>query len=406
MSDASGNDAAPEGPGASANGQAVPEYTSAAERTVPRVEVGEMGRADHSSPARQEAQGAGNESEPPISNPWGFPEPVPLSRVGPSEPPPWVWKGFVARRHTTLLTGLWKSGKTTLLAYLLRDLASGGGIAGEVEPVQVLVVSEESGSLWAQRRDGLGIGDHVRVICRPFKGRPDSERWRGFAEYLAELVRKHGYGLMVLDTLSGLWGVTDENDAAQMTGALMPLNAVTEAGAAVLLVHHPRKGDAGEGQAARGSGALPAFVDVLVELRRYNAENRDDRRRKLTAYSRFDDTPGELVLELTEDGYRIIGTGQDASRDDRRRVIEGMLPIEAPGWTWDEVRDHWPTNGVPKPGERTIREDLVTGAQAAQWKQAGAGVRGDPHRYYRDSIPAPAPPQGAGIGSPGVVPLS
>jgi hypothetical protein len=34
----------------------------------------------------------------------------------------------------------------------------------------------------------------------------------------------------------------------------------------VLLVHHPRKGKTLAGQAARGSGALPSFVDILIEM--------------------------------------------------------------------------------------------------------------------------------------------
>src|ERR1043166_1329843 len=37
--------------------------------------------------------------------------PIPLSAVGPSEPPAWVWQGHIARGHITLFIGLWKAGK-------------------------------------------------------------------------------------------------------------------------------------------------------------------------------------------------------------------------------------------------------------------------------------------------------
>src|SRR5581483_4031764 len=53
-----------------------------------------------------------------------------------------------------------------------------------------------------------------------------------------------------------------------MTDALRPVRALASAGPGVLLLHHPRKGSALGGQGARGAGALPAFVDVLVEMQR------------------------------------------------------------------------------------------------------------------------------------------
>lgn len=89
---------------------------------------------------------------------------------------------------------------------------------------------------------------------------------------------------MVLDTLAGFLPVRDENDSAGMLQALTPLHAVTEAGAALLLIHHPRKSDATEGQASRGSGALPGFVDIVIEMRRLAPQDREDRRRVLNLW--------------------------------------------------------------------------------------------------------------------------
>src|SRR5262249_12416766 len=72
--------------------------------------------------------------------------------------------------------------------------------------------------------------------------------------------------------------------------------------AAVRIAHHIEKSDAGEGRAARGSTALAGFVDVMLELRRFRPDCRADRRRVLTGYGRFDEVPGELVIELAADG--------------------------------------------------------------------------------------------------------
>ncbi len=308
-------------------------------------------------------------------------QPIPLSEISAEQTVTWAWSGFLAKGHTTLFSGLWKAGKTTLLAHLLRCFEGGGDLAGTVKPARVLVVSEESQALWARRRDEIGIGDHVHVICRPFKARPRAALWMEFVEWLIEAVRVQRYGVVVFDTLASLWPVFDENDASGVMAALAPLNAITETGAAVLLIHHPRKGDAGEGQAARGSGALPSFVDVILELRRYDGKQPDDRRRTLTAYSRFDETPRESVIELTDDGYRMIGKKADAGRADRQAVVAEVLPPDGPGLTAGEIRESWPEDRIPKPGVRTLAEDLRAGADAELWTRSGNGKKGDPYRY-------------------------
>jgi len=49
-----------------------------------------------------------------------------------------------------------------------------------------------------------------------------------------------------------------------MLDFLHSLSPLTAAGMAVWLQHHPRKGRTPSGQASRGSGALPGFVDILM----------------------------------------------------------------------------------------------------------------------------------------------
>ena len=341
-------------------------------------------------PSRSDSIGAPNRSSL-ARNESEF-QPIPASQLGAGGEPAWIWHGYVARGHSTLMTGFWKAGKTTLLAHLLAAASEGGDVGGEVAACKVLVVSEEPPTLWASRRDALGIEDNVRFILRPFKGRPNWTDWGRFVDRLVELVTTEGFEFVILDPLANLLPIKDENDAAMMLTALMPLGGVTEAGAGLLLLHHPRKGDGGEGQAARGSGALPGWVDVLVEMRRCSRES-SDRRRSLTAFSRLDSTPGEQVLELTEAGYRSCGTKANAVRADRLEALSDLLPTEVPGITAEEVLNSWPAEGVrgvAQPGKRTLETDLKAGAGAGRWHMTGIGRKGDPHRFYRDdSICAP-----------------
>jgi hypothetical protein len=335
-----------------------------------------------------------------------FPEPILASQLSVGgAAADWLWRGYLARGSVTLLTSLWKAGKSTLLAHLVKALSSGQELAGlPMAAGRVLVVSEESASLWANRRDKLSIGDHAMFYVRPFLGRPDPVTWQAFIQHLAKLVRQRDLALVCFDTLAALSPCDDENDAAKMLAALTPLQLLTEAGAAVLLVHHPRKGDGGEGQASRGSGALPGFVDIIVEMRRVRSTDRANRQRELTAYSRFDETPAELVIELADDGtgYRSLGSPADADRHGRWQAIGEQLPGAAPGKTPEELLADWPAEGT-KPAKRTLEMDLKQGAEVGRWSMGGAGRKGDPYRFWshNNSIRADIDPIAARIESGG-----
>lgn len=306
--------------------------------------------------------------------------PVPITELGAAEPPPWVWEGYIAGGHTTLFTALWKSGKTTVLAHVLRDLGVGGGLVGEYRAIKVLVISEESAALWATRREEIGIGPYVHVVLRPFFLKPDHALWRELIQRICMWIEKEKYDLVIFDTIASVWPVVDENDAGQVMSAVMPLSAITRTGAAVVLVHHPKKGDSGEAQASRGSGALPGAVDIIVEMRRYAAEDVNDTRRVLRAYSRFDGTPAEVVLNYGEEGYTVVGGKADVTSADRVAKIVKLLPHEAPGWTPEEVLENW--SDGPKPGIRCLEKALLAGT-GKNWHRSGAGKKSDGYRYWR-----------------------
>jgi hypothetical protein len=74
----------------------------------------------------------------------------------------WLWEGYLAPGNVTLVTGQWKSGKTTLVAVVLSRLGTGGVLGGlPVRPGKVVVISEESPAHWYYRSRKLPFGDHV-----------------------------------------------------------------------------------------------------------------------------------------------------------------------------------------------------------------------------------------------------
>jgi hypothetical protein len=307
--------------------------------------------------------------------------PVPISQLGPSRPPTWIWSGIIAAGYITLLTALWKSGKSTLLAHLLRDFRRGTGLVDTLVPLKTLVISEEAPEIWCGRRDDLDLTDDVHIHCRPFAGRPSWTGWGTFIESIRALVRKLGFGLVVIDTLSSMWPVGDENDAAQVTDALLPLHSIAESGVAIVLMHHPRKSGGEEGQASRGSGALPGFVDCIAEMRRFIPSDIHNPRRLVTCLSRLGNGPVEIVLELSEDGYIKIGDRSAMKAADRATMIASILPSEGAGTTLAELQEVWP-NG-PAPGGRSLAEDLAPGTKIGKWECRGSGRKGDPYRYRK-----------------------
>lgn len=207
------------------------------------------------------------------------------------------------------------------------------------------------------------------------------KEWKEFVEHLARQVQEQGYNLVVLDAISTFWPVTDENNAAAVGEAVVALRQVANAGAAVLLVHHPRKGDGEDEVSTRGSGALPAEVDVMIHMRK--SKKGGPKQRVLTATGRHDDeTPGSLVIELTDAGYVCLGTASEAREDSEADHVRQVLPAGPPGLTVDEICQelHARGRGESK-SDKTVRKSLK-GGEGRWCETTGKGTRNDPFRYH------------------------
>jgi DNA helicase HerA-like ATPase len=87
----------------------------------------------------------------------------------------WLWQGYLAPGNVTLLTSLWKSGKSTLISVLLARMKAGGTVAGlPMRPGRAVVISEESPEMWLDRSRVVDLDGHVDWFCRPFRGKRGS----------------------------------------------------------------------------------------------------------------------------------------------------------------------------------------------------------------------------------------
>jgi hypothetical protein len=296
----------------------------------------------------------------------------------------WLWHGYLAAGGVTLLTSLWKSGKTTLVSVLLARLKSGGQLAGRALAAgKAVVVSEESPAQWLLRSRQLDFAGQVCWLCRPFRGKPSSDQWLALLDRLAELRHRQGVALVVIDPLAAFLPGRDESGAAGMLAALAPLQRLTTLGMSVLLLHHPRKKESAAGLAARGSGALPGFADILIEMDWYHRGDLDDRRRRLRGYSRFAETPRHLVIELNADGtdYLACGDFHEEEFTQSWERLRQVLEDAAGKLTRREILAEWPDD-LERPDGTTVWQWLQRAVARGLVRQEETGRKNDPFRYW------------------------
>lgn len=295
----------------------------------------------------------------------------------------WLWQGYLARKNITLLTSQWKVGKTTLLAALLARMQSGGELGGlQVVPGKALVVSEEGPELWAERNRELDLGPHS-WLCRQFRGRLDQEDWMELMKQIAAEQAVHPVDLIVIDPLLAFFPANAEFDSYRLKTILALLRGLADSGASLLLLHHPRKGRTPAGQAARGSGLISSFVDILIEMFPYKRADEADRRRRLQAYSRHKATPTQWVIELNADGHTYTGHGDVGTSDYLHDwpIIHQILRQAKRKITLKELLEAWPP-GLPAPAYGTLWRWLDRAGQEGLALKRGTGHKNDPHRYW------------------------
>jgi AAA domain len=300
----------------------------------------------------------------------------------------WLWRGYLAAGNVSLLVGQWKAGKTTLLSVLLARFGAAGMLAGQtVRPARVVVVSEEADDLWADRIKRLAIGDQLHLVGRPFPGRPTTEQWH---ELIDSLVARHetvGFDLLVIDPLASFLPGRTENDAGIMLDVLLPLQKLTRLGVCVLVLHHPRKDASTPGRLARGSGALCGLADIVIELELMGGAADDDRRRRLSAFSRHRETPRRLVIELTADGTDFVSLGDFAGHDfdDNWTILAGVLEDASGKLTRAEILAAWPSDFV-KPSAVVLWRWLDRAVKEGRVRHEGTGRRKNPFKYWLDGM--------------------
>lgn len=315
-------------------------------------------------------------------------------RASTPEEPEWVWRGYLARNAVTLLAGKPKAGKSTLALAVAEAIVSRAPsfLGRAVTGGPVVYVSEEGA---ATLRSKVGDSEQLVLLDRERAWPPPS--WPSLIDEVVAEAHRIGASLIVVDTFARWAGLTGdaEHSAGHVQAAMEPLLGAARTGLAVLLVHHQRKAGGEGGDAIRGSTALPAAVDVVMEYER-PARPASRRHRQVTTTGRWSVAPPVLLVDVDEHGaWREIGEGIDpagASAVDWTAKLLEVLPSDGPGVTHNEIEQATDTD---KRKWHSALHDLVVDGSVIR---AGEGKKNAPYVYRRapahDAVPGFRPDPG------------
>ena len=302
---------------------------------------------------------------------------------------PWAAYPVAYFGGVSVLAGPPKGGKSTLLGHLARCAETGEQFLGEYDverATPVLLMTEEHGIPVVMKTDAFGL-TAAEVVQR---GDAVRAGW-GLADALAAAARwttDNPRGVIVIDTLAVWAGIENENDAGETTAAMETIrHALADRGAAVVLVHHTRKGGGIAGEATRGSGAIAASCDVQAELTYYDASDATDPRRWLTVRGRVMETTRLLVAyDTATHSYAVEDTSAEQNAE-LLSWLDGVPRVEedADGLSQKKLEELWdfkPGGGVKR--IKTLLAKTLLRRSDAKVKVA----RGEEWRYWRSDAVA------------------
>jgi hypothetical protein len=237
---------------------------------------------------------------------------------------PWVVPPWFAGGAVTEVEGKIKAaGKTTFMLASCGAALEGKPFMGKpTERTPVVYLTEQPGTSFvvALRRAGLAERDDFRVISL---WDVDDLDWVEIVALARDECSRIGSKLLVVDTLSAFARLEGdaENQAGAAQAAVRALQVLAhEDGLAVAFGRHSRKGGGAVGESGRGSSAFAGAVDLLVSIRRREG-NFPAPQRVLYTLGRFDEPPDDLVVDLTDVGYVVLGSEASVDRDIVRTTI-------------------------------------------------------------------------------------
>ncbi len=275
------------------------------------------------------------------------------------------------------------AGKTTYVLDMARSILDGlpflgrSTVAGSI----VMLTEQPPSSLKAAlvRADLAGRDDFVLLSWADAAGTP----WPDIVAAAAAKCAEIGARILIVDTLpqfAGLRGDT-ENNSGHALEAIEPLQLLAALGLAIMVTRHDRKGGGEVGESARGSGAFTGAVDIVLALGRDSHDPRPTMRR-LVSLSRFSEMPPDLIIELIDGHYVVLGSIEGVTAGLAKDHVLAVLPD--PGEDGLAIPA---LVGALDESELMIRSTLNELLHEVPTRviRSGAGHKGDPYRWSKAS---------------------
>ena len=163
--------------------------------------------------------------------------------ISSAKPIEYICEPILPKRSLVLLVGKGGVGKSLTCLHVAGAVSSGGRIFGrfECEKTRVLIIDEENtASVYKQRAKLLGLDSlkNIDVINLQDFQLTDQSHF----EFLREILRERGYGLIIIDCWTNVVPGIDENKAGEVADILKRLRRLAyEYDATLLVIHHSRK---------------------------------------------------------------------------------------------------------------------------------------------------------------------
>jgi Bifunctional DNA primase/polymerase, N-terminal/AAA domain/Primase C terminal 1 (PriCT-1) len=295
----------------------------------------------------------------------------------------WIARPWSAKGAITEIDGKVKAaGKTTFVSHMLAAIVDGKRFMGEpTTKAKVVWLTEQSPATFRKVLERANLTERDDVLVVHWHDAMGME-WEDVARAATAKAVDIGASLLVVDTLGQFAGIKGdgENNAGAAQEAMQPLQEAAAKGLAVAFTRHERKGGGEVGESGRGSSAFGGAVDVIMTLRRGEGNTRASVR-VVEALSRFDETPDKVVVELTDQGYRNLGTASAFAEKEAQDAIVEILPAKAEhALATADVLDRLSKQGV----KRTVGTDaLARLTESSTIERLGEGKKGSPYRYYK-----------------------
>lgn len=279
------------------------------------------------------------------SDPIGDPEEPPARRFQPkrirelinANPLDWQIVGLIPHKSLVIFAGQANVGKTFQLTDLAAAVAKGGTFANSFDvvrkgPVVFLLGEGVAGfgvrAMAAGHNHGLDLDgeDADRILvwtAQPNLAAPSDDE---IEELVAEIKAIHPtIEMLIIDPLASAIPGADENDAKEMTKVIETAKRLQKLlDCTVVIAHHSSKG----GAALRGSTALRAGADVIIELKSVGGiiEVIHDKARDTEKFAKFG-----FTISMTTHGPVISYLPNLAVKQEQAGLEERILQLLAKG---------------------------------------------------------------------------